>query len=342
MSIEDVEGRSWLVLKILIKEYIAHGEPIASEEIASKMPYEVSSATVRSELSKLESQGFLIRPYVSSGRIPSYRGYRRYIDSLLGQRRSRNGKIPFQVPSTRDLEAILKSASNSLSKYTQTVSVVLFPLAQRLKLKSVHLVAVPTNKVLLIMVINADDIREYILTVTVLPDQNLLNSISSAVLNGIRLNPSWTPIQLYSHLVREHSDLVLQKDLILNILQLIREVTSREVIRILKEGAHRLLRNPTFSGDTKDMHHIVEMISMKEMIKELLLDTIAKDELDIVIGSESSIPELKGFVYIGKPYRVDEAIGVISLIGPLRMNYNKSFNAVGYLSKVVEETLLQE
>lgn len=341
MNREDSEDRSWLVLKILIKEYIASGEPIASDEIAGKMPYPVSSATVRSELAKLESEGLLIRPYVSSGRIPSYRGYRRYIDSLLGQRYNRNSKIPFEVPSTHDLEAILKSASSTLSKYTQTVSVVLFPLAQRMKLKSVHLVAIPTNKVLLVMVVNADDIREYILTVTMLPNQNLLNTISSAVLSGIRKNPSWTPIQLYSHLVRERLDFVLQKDLILNVLQLIREVTSREVIRILKEGAHRLLRNPSFSGDTTDMHHVVEMISMKEMIQELLLDTITKGDLDIVIGSESSIPELKGFVYIGKPYRVDEAIGVISLIGPLRMNYSKSFDAVGYLSKVVEETLLQ-
>ncbi len=334
------EDRTWLVLRILVTSYIKSGEPISSEEIAGKMPYSVSSATIRSELAKLESEGLVLRPHVSSGRIPSYRGYRKYIDSLLALNRTKESNILFEIPPRHNLNSILQSASSTLSEYTQTVSIVLFPLAQRLKLKSIHLVAVPPNKVLLVMVVNADDIREFILTLKTSPDQNILNSISSAILEIIRTNPGWTPIKVFSFLVRERSDFETHKDIILNVLQLIREVTSREVIRILQEGAHRLFGNPSFGGNTERVQQLLEIISAKETIQELLLDTITKGDLDIVLGSESSIPELANVVYIGKPYQVDDAIGVLSLIGPLRMNYERSFEALNYLSKILEESLL--
>ncbi|MEZ4812915.1 MAG: heat-inducible transcriptional repressor HrcA [Caldisericia bacterium] len=342
MITENSENRTWLVLKILISSYIKNGEPISSEEIASKMPYSVSSATIRSELARLESEGLVIRPHISSGRIPSYRGYRKYINSLLQNKSPAASEIPFEIPARHNLNSILRSASSSLSEYTQTVSIVLFPLAQRLKLKSIHLVSVPPNKVLLVMVVNADDIREFMLTIKSTPNQNILNAISSAILSSIKSNPSWTPIQIFSHLVRERTDFEAHKDIILNVLQLIREVTSREVIRILQEGAHRLFGNPSFGGSTQHVHQLLEIISVKETIQELLLDTITKGDLDIVIGSESRIPELTNAVYIGKPYQVDDAIGVLSLIGPLRMNYERSFEALNYLSKVLESALLGE
>jgi len=334
------EDRTWLVLRILVTSYIKNGEPISSEEIAGKMPYSVSSATIRSELAKLESEGLVLRPHVSSGRIPSYRGYRKYIDSLLALNRTKESNILFEIPPRHNLNSILQSASSTLSEYTQTVSIVLFPLAQRLKLKSIHLVAVPPNKVLLVMVVNADDIKEFILTLKTSPDQNILNSISSAILEIIRTNPGWTPIKVFSFLARERSDFETHKDIILNVLQLIREVTSREVIRILQEGAHRLFGNPSFGGTTERVQQLLEIISAKETIQELLLDTITKGDLDIVLGSESSIPELANVVYIGKPYQIDDAIGVLSLIGPLRMNYERSFEALNYLSKILEESLL--
>jgi heat-inducible transcriptional repressor len=334
------EDRTWLVLRILVTSYIKNGEPISSEEIAGKMPYSVSSATIRSELAKLESEGLVLRPHVSSGRIPSYRGYRKYIDSLLTLNRTEESNILFEIPPRHNLNSILQSASSTLSEYTQTVSIVLFPLAQRLKLKSIHLVAVPPNKVLLVMVVNADDIKEFILTLKTSPDQNILNSISSAILEIIRTNPGWTPIKVFSFLVRERSDFETHKDIILNVLQLIREVTSREVIKILQEGAHRLFGNPSFGGTTERVQQLLEIISAKETIQELLLDTITKGDLDIVLGSESSIPELANVVYIGKPYQIDDAIGVLSLIGPLRMNYERSFEALNYLSKILEESLL--
>lgn len=337
MAIKGGEERASDILRVLVTSYIEKGEPISSEEIASKLPYSVSSATIRAELGKLEAEGFVLQPHVSAGRIPSYRGYRAYVDRLLTDGVPGQKPIPVEIPKHRRLEAILHSISDALSEHTQTVSIVLFPLAQRLKFKSIHLLAIPPNKVLLVVVVNADDIREFILTQSEVPEQHVLDKLSRAMLR-IQSNPGWTPIQIYSSMVREIEGFKEYKDLILNTLQLIREVASREVIRMLQEGTHRLIKHPSFS--TPDIpHQVMEVISIKETMQDILLDTLTKGDLDIVLGPENNLPELEEVAYIGKPYQVDDAIGVLSLIGPMRMNYIKTFQALNFLSAILEEVL---
>ncbi len=341
MTIKGGQSRSELILTILVSSYIERGEPISSDEITAKMPFKVSPATVRSELAKLEEEGLLLRPHVSSGRIPSYRAYRMYVDRLLKVGKIRPTDLSVELPEHKRLEAVLRAVSVTLSEHTRTASVVLFPLAQKLKIKSVHLLGIPPNKVLLVVVVNAEDIREFILTVATTPSQESMDKLSRAIYQKIEQKATWTPVQVLSEVVRDLPEFGPLTDLILNVLQLIREVASKEAVRIYLEGSHRLLLNPELA-DPQRAQQLMGALSFQEPLRGLLLDTLTKGKLDIVLGSETRHPELEDVAYIGTPYQVDDAIGVLSLIGPLRMNYALMFGALTTLAAKIEKELKRE
>lgn len=336
MAVKGGENRTEIVLTILVASYIEKGEPISSEEITMKMPYQVSPATIRAELAKLEEEGYVLQPHVSSGRIPSYRAYRYYVDKLLTSGNLKPASIDVEIPEHTKLEATLRAVSFALSEQTGTVSVVLLPLAKRLKIKNVHLIAIPPYKILLVVVINADDVREFILQTRDLPSQETLSRLSKVILDCLDVRQAWTPIQVLTSMVRIAADLMVYKDLILNVLQLLREVSTREAVRIHLEGVHRLLTNPELA-DPRKAHQIIEAIQMTDSVRDLMLDTATKGELDIQIGSEIRKPELDDLAYIGAPYKVDDAIGVLSLIGPLRMNYALMFSVLKSLASRLEQ-----
>jgi heat-inducible transcriptional repressor len=336
MAQKGGENRTELVLTILVSSYIEKGEPISSEEVTAKMPYQVSPATVRAELSKLEEEGLVLQPHVSSGRIPSYRAYRYYVDRMLREGNLKPSNMKLEIPEHGKLEAMLRAVTFALSEHTGTVSVVLLPLAKRLKIKNIHLVGIPPFKVLLIVVINADDVREFILQTKDLPSQDQLNRLTRVVLDCLDVRQAWTPLQVLTSMVRVAPDLIIFKDLILNVLQLLREVSTREAVRIHLEGIHKLLTNPELT-DPRKTQHIIEALQMSDSVRDLMLDTATKGELDIQIGGELRNPELEEMAYIGAPYRIDDAIGVLSLIGPLRMNYALMFSVLQSISEKLEK-----
>ncbi len=334
-------SRSELILTILVSLYIEKGEPISSEEITSKMPFKVSPATVRNELAALEEQGLLLRQHVSSGRIPSYRAYRLYVDRLLDSGKLKPASLNVELPEHRRLEAVLRAVSVTLSEHTKTASLVMFPLARKLKIKSFHLLGISPNRVLLVIVVNAEDIREFILSMPIVPDQDLLDRISRAIYSKIEPRQNWAPIQVLQDIVRDNQDLAEEKDLILNVLQLIREIASKEAVQIYMEGTHRLLLNPELA-DLNKARHLIAALSAQDGLRDLLLDTVTKGKLNIVLGSEAGRPEMEDVAYIGAPYQVDDAIGVLSLIGPLRMNYVLMFGALTTIASKLEKELKKE
>jgi len=341
MTIKGGISRSDLILTILVALYIEKGEPISSDEITVKMPYKVSPATVRAELSKLEEDGYILRPHISAGRIPSYRAYRLYIDRLSESEKLKPAELSFEFPEHRRLEAVLRAVSITLSEHTRMASIVLFPLARKLKIKSIHLLGIPPNMVLLVVVVNAEDIREFILTLAQLPEQEFLDDLSRMIFAKLDHKLTWTPVQILSEVVLESPDLGVQKDLILNVLQLIREVSSREAVRIYLEGAHRLLLSPDLAQPDRIIT-LMQSLAIQDPLKDMLLDTMTKGRLDVVLGSESRHPELEDIAYIGTPYQIDDAIGVLSLIGPLRMNYPLMFSILMALSKKLERELKRD
>ncbi len=336
MAQKGGENRTELVLTIVVSSYIEKGEPISSEEVTARMPYQVSPATIRAELAKLEEEGLVLQPHISSGRIPSYRAYRYYVDKLLREGNLKPANVRLELPEHGKLEAMLRAVTFALSEQTGTVSVVLLPLAKRLKIKSIHLVGIPPFKVLLIAVINADDVKEFILKTKDLPTQDQLNKMSKVIADCIDVRQAWTPIQVLSTIVRVAPDLIIFKDLILNVLQLLREVSTREAVRIHLEGIHKLLTNPQLA-DPKKTQQIIEALQMSDSVRDLMLDTATKGQLDIQIGSEIRHPELEDMAYIGAPYKIDDAIGVLSLIGPLRMNYALMFSVLQSIAGRLEK-----
>lgn len=330
--------RSEMILAILVSLYIERGEPISSDEITSKLPIKASPATVRGELAKLEDEGMLLRPHISSGCIPSYRAYRLYVDRLLQSGKLKPAELSLEIPEHRRLEAVLRAVSMTLSERTKTASIVLFPLARKLKIKSVHLLGITTSKVLLVIVVNAEDIREYTLAMSNTPPQEFLDKLSRIIFARLENKQGWTPIEALSEIVKECPEFGGHKDFILNVLQLIREVSSKEAVRIYMEGSHRLLLNPELAEPQK-AQQLMKALAVQEGVKDLLLDTVTKGKLDIVLGSEIKKPELEDVAYIGTPYQVDDAIGVLSLIGPLRMNYLLMFGVLTSIAQKLEKEL---
>ena len=324
------------ILKAIVKDYIETAEAVGSRTISKKYDLGISAATIRNEMADLEELGYLIQPHTSAGRVPSEKGYKLYVDMLMGKSELSNEEkkliqdcIQNNVSHIKDLIQETSKLLSQLTNYT-TVAVAK-SLNHKNVIKHIQLVSIDENKILLIVVTNNGDIKKADLTSDIYLDQSKLNIISDNLTRKL-LGKSIVEIDerliaFIKYEIGEYSNLI---DGLIDALNY--NMSEEEAVFSLN-GATNIFNYPEFNDIIK-AKSFLNMIEKKETIDSMLKSKgIQKDNVNIIIGSDNDLELAKECSIVTATYNINkDLVGKISFIGPTRMDYARIYAIVNYMN----------
>ena len=329
--------RAGTVLNILVDQYVHTAAPVASEDIARRSTIKVSPATVRSAMSQLAEEGYISRPHVSAGGIPSDMGYRFYVESLK--------EVPPLPPSVRrtighrfqqaelDGDAWSQLCASILSRITANLAIVTVPRASSPRLKHVQLVYLQEALVLLIIVLQEARLLRRLLPLEEAVAQDLLNQTSNTLnerLGGLsfsEIEASQQPLTPLEERVKRDTVVMM------------REAEYAGVQEHHVDGLRLLLGQPEFS-QTSRAKEVMELLEERVLLESVLSEAPQKDDLAIYIGDENPEDVLRPFGVVVCQYGMPDSLGgTICVIGPTRMGYAEVMSAVRYLASSMSQLI---
>ncbi|MGN0034490.1 MAG: heat-inducible transcriptional repressor HrcA [Coriobacteriales bacterium] len=337
MGENTLTERRRAVLMALVNEYIASAAPVGSRTLAERYDLGFSSATVRSELASLEETGYLASPHTSSGRVPTDAAYRIFVDALLADGEALRPALELDdVEETADRTGdLVNSVCTSLSRATRCLSVVLMPSLAQLYLRRVSLVYLDSHQTLMVLVTQDAQVLNRHVSYSDEVDEERLSDIErlfNELFSGHGRDKVCNTAP--EEVLRAAHD-PLASVLFDALVSMLADHTT-DLVRHL--GVSMLLSQPEF----KDPSQVMPLVMLLENDATLvgLLDELETDDALIVrIGHEISDESLHGFSIVLKGYASDGVRGVVSVIGPTRMNYAKAIPAVSRASQMFEEVL---
>ena len=331
--------RAGSVLNILVNEYISTANPVASEEIARLSPTKVSSATVRNAMSLLTDEGYISRPHVSAGAVPSDRGYRYYVETLE--------EVPPLPDSVRqqiyqhfdradaDLAELSRRCALILSRIATNMAIVTVPQARSPRLKHIQLVYLDEFSALLIIVLQEARLLRRLLTLDEPTDQDSLNQVANY------LNDRFNGLN-YAEIDTSRAELgPLEERVRHSTLSLLREADSYSTPEHYVDGLRWLLNQPEMSQGSQ-ARELVELLEEQVLLGSVLSEQPDTGDIAVYIGGENSEEHLRPFGVILCQYGIpQQASGTICVIGPTRMSYADAISGVGFLSSLMSR-LVQE
>ncbi|MEG0296390.1 MAG: heat-inducible transcriptional repressor HrcA [Clostridium sp.] len=338
MAIEDRKIR---ILQAIINDYIITGEPVGSRTIAKRYDLGVGPATIRNEMADLEELGYLEQPHTSSGRIPSSKGYRLYVDKLMNASElslEEELKIKEYVINSAmyEVDKIVKQACTLLSELTNLTVVVQTPSVKQSFIKSIQLIKVDSSNLVSVIVADSGVIKNHRIRVSNMPEDYTLVRINE-VLNSRLRNLTIDEINL--EVINDlKNQLVGFEELFNAILPALYETlkSNNSSGDVIVEGTTNIFNYPEYNNIDK-AKEILSLISNKDYVVELIEP---KGDLTVKIGEENFFPEAKECSVISAEYSLDgRAIGNIGLIGPQRINYSKVIAIMAQVMKELNNTL---
>jgi heat-inducible transcriptional repressor len=335
--------RSKRVLAALVRQYIASGEPIASSLLVTSAGLDVSSATVRNLLVRLEDEGYVRQPHPSSGRVPTDRGYRFYVNLLLEQRRPRGAATRLEARLRRDrsapaIDSLLPQVSRVLSQASRSVGFAVRPAGEAAVFERVEFVPLSSERVLVVIVARGGHIIQKVIEVgepLIADDLRQAANYLNAEFSGMPLNRAREAV-----MERIHEERLLYDALLARAMRLATSTfTELPVERaIYVEGAASLLEaHQELTLET--LHALVQMIEEKQTLVRLLNEYIDGPGLTIVIGAEHPDPSLRPFSLIASTFDDGSATGTVGIIGLTRMHYSRAIAMVDGAAEAVSRVL---
>lgn len=334
---DNLDERKKKILQAVIDEYVNTAEPVSSAALVEKYGLNYSSATVRNELAELEKNGYLDKTHTSSGRVPSEKGYRFYVDELvkeddisLEEMKYIQSKLSTKV---NEIEDLAKIATSTLSEITHYTTVAVGPKAETQLIEEIKFVLLGTRMLMVVIVTDSGLVKETIIKYDediTLGQVETLNNLFNAKLKGKPLSKIDKPMEEYIFSEIKYSIKVI-KPIIEQINKIIDEAET-----IYLEGANRAFDLPEFKS-LELAKNFVNVLDEKEAMLEILDSGVAKD-INVYIGDENDKEELKDFSVVTFKHSVgNKELGTIGIIGPKRMNYSKVISVMKYLSKKINE-----
>lgn len=337
-----LDDRKKKILQSIINDYISTAEPVGSRTVARKHKFGLSSATIRNEMADLEEMGYIKQPYTSAGRIPSDRGYRFYVEQLMGTSELTAAEM-LSVKSAMDFKInefnqLLKQVSSIISRITKYASMAATPERKNSILKAVQVVPIERGKALVIVITNAGMVKNSLVKIPKTVQPEFLISISNIFnkkLSGLTVEQINMPVIQELQILTGAPQEVLMP-ILSGVSDCIEQIDSSEVYL---EGAQNMLIHPEYS-DIDKVREFLELMDERDLIGKLL-NEIAQNNgnISIRIGEENKIAKMRDCSLITTTYSVGNiVIGTVGVIGPTRMEYSKVFAAVEFMkSKIIEE-----
>lgn len=339
----QLSQRAQQLLKSLVNTYVRSGEPVGSRTLARSAGLDLSPASIRNVMADLEELGFIYSPHTSAGRVPTVKGYRFFIDTLVQYRPVRGSDVE-RLRSKLDpglaSQELLESASGLLSAITQLAGVVTLPRRERAELRQVEFLHLSNERVLAILVMNRQEVHNRVLQLDrpVSPSEleqaaNYLN----ATFAGKTLQEIRTAILAELETLREDVDRTMRSAMELGEKALGLDETSQE--DYVLAGETNLMEYAELS-DVEKLRRLFEAFNQKREILHLLDKCISADGIQIFVGQESGYQILDDCSVITSPYEVEgEVVGVLGVIGPTRMAYERVVPIVDITARLLGAAL---
>lgn len=344
-AVDDAPNeRARFLLKVLIQRFIRDGQPVGSRTLSRDSGLDLSPATIRNVMSDLEEMGFVSAPHTSAGRIPTARGYRMFVDTLIQYQRPSDQdvrKLQEKVAGSRDdTQSLVASVSDMLSRITSLAGVVTVPKGHRTTLRQIEFLPLSDHRVLAILVINDREVQNRILYT----EQNYGANELLRAANFI--NEHYTGVELGDIPRRLIKDLEATRDSmnqamhdIINVAQSAMEGASSPESAFVVAGETNLMDFAELS-DLETLRRLFEAFQRKRMMIDLLDRSINASGVQIFIGEESGYQILDDCSVVTAPYKVDDdKIGVLGVIGPTRMAYDRVVPIVEVTARVLGSVL---
>ena len=333
----QLSERKIKIMQAIIRNYLETGEPVGSRTISKYTDLNLSSATIRNEMSDLEEMGYILQPHTSAGRIPSDKGYRLYVDTMMEEKDKELEELKEMMLEREDkMDHLLKQVAKLLAVNTNYATMISAPTIHTNKLKFIQLSRVDVNQLLAVVVVEGNVIKNNIIPVSEkLDDETLLklNILLNTNLNGLALEEiNLSMITAMKQQAGIHSASVA--DVIDAIAESIR---ADEDLEIYTSGANNIFKYPELA-DQQKASEIINTFEEKQMLTELVQDTLADENntgIQVYIGNETPIQTMKDCSVVTATYELGEGMrGTIGIIGPKRMDYDK---VVGTLKTITHQ-----
>ena len=337
-----LSDRAQSLLKVLVERYIVDGQPVGSRALSRFSSLELSPATIRNVMADLEEMGFVASPHTSSGRIPTPKGYRFFVDTLLTVR-------PMEEMERQQLEEqlmpddphrVVVAASQILSDLTHFAGIVVAPRRRGAVLRHVEFFGLTEKRVLLIIVASDGEVQNRVLVT----DRSY--SPSQLTEAGNFINQNYAGLEFDQLRTKVRDELIdLHRD-ISGLMQAAIE-TGSEALRqpgdgVVISGGRNLLSVDDLSGDMQRLRRLFDMFERKTQLLDILEVSERAEGVKIFIGGESQLVPLDECSIVTAPYEVDgQVMGTVGVIGPTRMAYERVIPIVDVTAKLVSSALSQ-
>ena len=337
---DGLDERKVKILDAIIRTYLETGEPVGSRTISKYTDLNLSSATIRNEMSDLEELGYIVQPHTSAGRIPSDKGYRLYVDHLLETKDEEISNMKdFVIEHTEKMDQVLKQVAKLLAQNTNYATMITSPKYNGNKVKFIQLSQLDDGQLLAVIVMEANVVKNKIIPLDApLDNETLLrlNVLLNSTLNGLSIPEiNLGTISKMKEQAGSYSDIVGV------VLDAVAETISQEEMEIYTSGATNIFKYPELS-DSQKASELIYTLEEKQQLATLVSDSLNNNEtgIQVYIGNESPIQTMKDCSVVTATYELGEGIkGTVGIIGPKRMDYEKVMDSLKLLTTQLDDLM---
>ena len=337
---KELDERKRKILKAIIKTYMETGEPVGSRTISKYADLNVSSATIRNEMSDLTDMGYIVQPHTSAGRIPSDKGYRLYVDMLMEEKEHEITELRNTMLEKSDkVDQVLKQAAKVLAVNTNYATMVSAPVNSRNTLKFIQLSQVDEEQIVAVIVLGGNVIKNKIINIDEpISNENLLklNMLLNTTLNGMSIEQ--INLGLIARLKEQAG---IHSRVISDVLDAVAEIIHvDDDMEIYTSGATNIFKYPELS-DKQSAQEIISAFEEKQQLSELVTQTLAKEDntgIQVYIGDETPVQTMRDCSVVTATYELGDGMkGTIGIIGPKRMDYEHVLKSMKRLQTELDQ-----
>ena len=331
--------RREVILRIIIRGYIAQAVPVASKAIADRYGLKVSPATIRNDMAYLEQEGYIMRPHSSAGSIPTDKAYRYYVASI-----SEDIGLPpverylvYQLyqETKEEMEQWLKLAATWLARFVRNVAIITSPKAALCRLKYLDLVVLQDFMALLVLVLYEAKVRRQVLPFDRKVSQDELTKLANKLSSIYAGKTS-------SEILASESELSPEEEQVSGyVAKMMAEEEKLEYGKLYLEGLRLMLSQPEFANSPRILNTL-EALEEENWLRNIFCQKLGKGEVKIIIGEENPEPALQDLSLIISRYGIpDKTSGIVGVIGPKRMDYARAMSSLNCLSTLLSNSIAE-
>ena len=343
--LQELNERKTKILQAIIKNYLATGEPVGSRTISKYTDLKLSSATIRNEMADLEELGYIMQPHTSAGRIPSDKGYRWYVDSLLTERIQEVSEMKEQMIQKVDkMEHLLKQVAKVLANNTNYATMISSPVCRQNKLKFIQLSQLDAEQLIVVIVMDGNVVKNKIVSLEEpLSNEAILklNMLLNTSLTGMALEE--VSLGMIAKL-KEQSG--IYSDVMSDVLDAMASVIKpADEMEIYTSGTTNIFKYPELS-DKESAQEILNAFEEKQQLASLVTKRMASGDnkdIQVYIGNESNVENMKDCSVVTATYELGQGMqGTIGIIGPKRMDYEHVMKTLKTLQAELDDIFHRE